>query len=59
MGNKGNTEAGRILMLSVTSGITFKKTLCIVFVSDSLQLLCFYMEEEACNFPANLYLGDF
>lgn len=63
MGSKGNTEAGRILVLSVTSGVTFlfkKPPLCILFANDSLQLLRIYMEEEeACYLPANLYLRDF
>lgn len=49
-------------MLSVTSGVTslFKKsTLCMLFASDSLQLFCFYLEEEACDLPADLCLRDF
>lgn len=62
MGNKGNPEAGRILVLSVTTGVTFlfkKSTLCILFASDSLQLLCSYTEEEACDLTVDLYLCDF
>lgn len=48
-------------MLSVNGGVILseKPMLCILFVSDSLQLLCFYMEEEGCDLSADSYLCDF
>lgn len=49
-------------MLSVSGGLTLlfeKSMLCILFTSDSLQLLCFYMEKDGCDLSADSYLRDF
>lgn len=48
-------------MLSVSGGLTLfeKSMLCISFASDSLQLLCLYMEEDGCDLSADSYLCDF